>query len=44
MKNKQLYTICLSEATHEKGVKKAEELGISFSAYLTILINKDNRE
>lgn len=40
MKEKKTYNICLSEKTHEKGLKKADELGLSFSAYITILINK----
>jgi len=40
MREKKIYTISLSEATHEKGQRKAEQLGLSFSAYVTLLINK----
>ena len=41
MKKKLLYTICLSEETHEKGVKKAEELGKNLYLPIDIVCTKE---
>lgn len=44
MENKGVYTISMTTKTHDRGIRKAEELGLSFSAYISLLINKDSRE
>lgn len=38
--NKHVVSVSMSKETHEKGKKKAKELGLSFSSYIKLLINQ----
>lgn len=41
---KEKTTITLEKSTKEKAIKIANEMGISLSAYITIIVNKAVRE
>lgn len=44
MREKKTRSITLSDETYDMGVKRAEQLGLSLSGYITLLIRTDYKK